>query len=227
MIAPIARTMRAGQILVRSDLAYEHYDTPRPRDLWHLLSGAPGLAAPTGFGARVPNIAVDPAPMRDELDLSLDPNLPDPFPVTVVPVAGARPIVTAKSTQYTVIIAGDGDGLVDSAAAGLIDGNEPLRYSASMSDAELADALDRGAVLVVTDTNRRRAQRWGTVRFTTGYTEPAGLEPLAIDRSDARLPVFPNADDAARTVTVQRGGITANATSYRSEERRVGKECRL
>ncbi|HUF83069.1 MAG TPA: alpha-(1-_3)-arabinofuranosyltransferase family protein, partial [Acidimicrobiia bacterium] len=213
-VAPIARTMRAGQILVRSDLQYEHYDTPRPRDLWHFLLGAPGLGAATEFGSPTANVAEEPAPMLDELELSVDPHLRDPFPVTVLPVTGALPIVTAKTTAVPVVVAGDGEGLVDSAAAGLIDGTELLRYSAAMTDAELEVALDAGAVLIVTDTNRRRAERWGTIRFTSGYTEPAGLEPLTVDRSDARLPVFPDAPDDARTIAIHRGGITANATSY-------------
>jgi arabinofuranan 3-O-arabinosyltransferase len=213
-VAPIARTMRAGQILVRSDLQYEHYDTPRPRDLWHLILGAAGLGPSTEFGAPTPNVAQPPAPMLDELELSLDPSLADPFPVSVLPVEGALPIVTAKAVEAPVVVAGDGDGLVDSAAAGLIDGTELLRYSAAMTDAELDDALADGAVLIVTDSNRRRAERWGTIRFTNGYTEPAGLVPLVVDRSDARLPVFPDATDDARTVAIHRGGITADATSY-------------
>jgi arabinofuranan 3-O-arabinosyltransferase len=213
-IAPLARTMRAGQVLVRSDLAYEHYDTPRPRDLWHFLLGAPGLGPSTEFGEPVPNVARPPAPMLDELELSLDPDLRDPFPVTVLPVAGTLPIVAAKPTSAPVVVAGDGDGLVDSAAAGIIDGTELLRYSASLTAAELDDALADGAVLVITDSNRRRAERWGTIRFTSGYTEPAGLRPLVVDRSDARLPVFPDASDDARTVAVHRGGLTANASSY-------------
>lgn len=213
-VAPIARTMRAGQILVRSDLQYEHYDTPRPRNLWHFLLGAPGLGPATEFGSPTPNVAQAPAPMLDELELSTNPWLRDPFPVTVVPVKGTLPIVAAKPTQAPVVVAGDGDGLVDSAAAGLIDGTELIRYSAAMTERELRGAVADGAVLVLTDTNRRRAERWGSIRFTSGYTEPADLVPLRLDRSDARLPVFPDADDADRTIAVHRGGITANATSY-------------
>ena len=87
-VAPIARTMRAGQILVRSDLAYEHYDTPRPRDLWAFLLGAPGLGPSTEFGAPTPNVAQDPVPMLDELELSLDPNLPRSVPGHRAPGAG-------------------------------------------------------------------------------------------------------------------------------------------
>src|SRR5690606_16476380 len=72
------------------------------------------------------------------------------------------------------------------------------------------------ADLVVTDTNRRRAHRWGVLREITGYTEEAGEEPLEYDPSDSRLEVYPDADDAHRTVTEQRRrdepGITTGAT---------------
>ncbi|MEX2292565.1 MAG: alpha-(1-_3)-arabinofuranosyltransferase family protein [Acidimicrobiales bacterium] len=212
-VAPMARTMRAGEILLRSDLQYEHYDTPRPRNLWRFLVGAPGLGPATEFGTPTANVAEAPAPMVDELELSTSPGR-DPFPVTVLSVPGALPVVVAKPTSVPVVVAGDGEGLVDSAAAGLIDGTELLRYSASMTDADLRRALADGAALVVTDTNRRRGERWGSIRFTSGYTEPSGLVPLRVDRSDARLPIFPDATDADRTIAVHRGGVTANATSY-------------
>ncbi|MGQ0831515.1 MAG: alpha-(1-_3)-arabinofuranosyltransferase domain-containing protein [Microthrixaceae bacterium] len=214
MVAPTARLMRAGQILLRSDLRYEHYDTPRPRDLWRFLATTPGLGPVTEFGAPTANVAAAPAPMLDERELSSDPSPLDPFPVSVIAVPATRPIVTTQRTAAPVIVAGDGDGLVDSAAAGLIDGNELIRYSASLSDRDLASALAEHAALILTDTNRRRAERWGSIRFTSGYTEPAGLRPLAVDRTDARLPVFPDATDDSRTVALHRGGITANATSY-------------
>src|SRR5690606_23633593 len=130
-------------------------------------------------------------------------------------------------------------GLVEAAGAGLIDGTELIRYSASLDEDEIRAALDDGAVLLVTDSNRRRGERWTTVRHTRGYTERAGQDPLREDHSDNRLPVFPDADDTTRTVAVQRGDVVADATSYgntitftseerpplavdRSEERRVG-----
>ena len=212
-VAPVARVLRAGQVLVRSDLRFEHYDTPRPRVLWHLLQGAHGLGPPTPFGRPQPNRAEAPAPMLDELALTVDERLADPPPVAVLPVEASVPIVTAKPVSTPVVLAGSGDGVVDAAAAGLLEGRELLRYSASLTRRDLDEALADGAVLIVTDSNRRRAERWGTVRFTNGFTEVAGHEPLAVDRTDARLPVFPDASDDTRTVAVHRG-VTATATSY-------------
>ena len=62
-----------------------------------------------------------------------------------------------------------------------------------MTDDEIADALDDGATLLVTDSNRNRGERWTTVRHTRGYTETAGEEPLSTDPTDNRLPTFPDA----------------------------------
>lgn len=212
-VAPISRLLRAGAVLVRSDLAFEHYNTARPREVWAFLKEVAGLGSPVPFGVPTPNVAVEPNPMQDELDLTLDPDLEDPPPVAVLPVDGALPIVTTKPTGSPVVVAGDGDGLVDSAIAGLIDGRELIRYSAALTDEELTAALAEEAVLIVTDSNRRRGERWGSIRYTSGYTEPEGLEPLRVDRTDARLPVFPTAGDDARTVALHRG-MSANATSY-------------
>ena len=103
------------------------------------------------------------------------------------------------------------------AAAGLIDGSQtqgPLLYSAALDPTQLNAAMSQGADLVVTDTNRKQAQRWGSIRDTLGYTEQAGEQPLATDLTDARLPVFPGAGDDAYTVSEQRGITGIRATEY-------------
>jgi hypothetical protein len=212
--APIARVLRAGQVLVRSDLQYERYGTPRPRELWDLVGRAPGLGDPVAFGAPRPNLPDPRVPLLDELALSLAPDLADPPPVAVVPVEDVPRIVTAKPTAIPVVVAGDGDGIVDLAAAGLLRGDELLLTSTALDAAQLERALADGAVLVLTDTNRRRGERWGNVRNNRGYTEPAGFEPMVDDLTDNRLPVSPGSGDGARTVAIHRGGLTADATSY-------------
>jgi len=74
--------------------------------------------------------------------------------------------------------------------------------------------LGEGADLVLTDSNRRRARRWSTVREVTGYTEQAGEKKLVDDLVDARLNVFPKATDDAFTVAEQRGVRRVQATQY-------------
>ncbi|HEX5367689.1 MAG TPA: alpha-(1-_3)-arabinofuranosyltransferase family protein [Acidimicrobiales bacterium] len=213
-IAPLARLMRAGDVLVQSDLQYERYNTPRPRNLWQLVTAAPGLGEPTGFGPTAPNVTVDEVQLDDELMLQTPPDLPDPPSLASFGVEDPVPIVSTHATASPLLVAGDGAGLVDAAAAGLVDGRELIRYSASMSEGEIDAALDDGATLVVTDSNRDRGERWTTVRHTRGYTEAPGEEPLEEDPTDNRLPTFPDASEDAMTVSAPTGGITARATSY-------------
>jgi arabinofuranan 3-O-arabinosyltransferase len=213
-VAPIARLLRAGDVLVQSDLQYERYNTPRPRNFWQFITAAGDLGEPAGFGPGEPNTTVEDVQLEDELDFQTPADLPDPPELAVFPVADPVPIVSTHATQTPVVVAGDGAGLVDAAAAGLIDGTELVLYSAAMSDDEIDAALDDGATLLVTDTNRNRGERWTTVRHTRGFTESADEEPLRGDPGDNRLPVFPDA--GADTMTVARPGddVQAQATSY-------------
>jgi arabinofuranan 3-O-arabinosyltransferase len=213
-IAPIARLLRAGEVLVQSDLQYERYNTPRPRNFWDLVASAPGLDQPAQFGPHEPNVTVPDVQLDDELTILTDPALPDPPELGTFPVSDPVPLASAHGPGNALLVAGDGAGLVDAAGAELIDGTELIRYSASLDDDEIAAALDDGAALLLTDSNRKRGERWTTIRHTRGYTEAADEEPLVTDISDNRLPVFPDAGSDTQTVTVYEGGIEARATSY-------------
>jgi arabinofuranan 3-O-arabinosyltransferase len=213
-VAAIARLLRAGDVLVQSDLQYERYNTPRPRNFWHFMTSAEGLDDPAGFGPGEPNLTVEDVQLDDELHFQTPVDWPDPPELAAFPVTDPVPIVSTHSAQTPLVVAGDGAGLVDAAAAGLIDGTELVRYSASMSEGEISDALDEGATLLVTDSNRDRGERWTTVRHTRGYTEAPDEEPLAEDPTDNRLPVFPDAEDGSMTVTMPDGDVQAMATSY-------------
>ncbi len=192
-IAPVARLMGVGDIVLRSDLAYERYNLPRPRQTWALLTGAEGLGRPTGFGGTDPNVPDPALPLIDELELTSPPDLADPPKLAVIPVEDPEPIIRALPADRAVVLAGDGDGIVDAAAAGLIDGSELIFYSAAFADDRRAlDArLGDDARIVVTDSNRKAARRWGTVVDTNGATEAAGTDPLELDPTDNRLPCSP------------------------------------
>ncbi|MGH9111531.1 MAG: alpha-(1-_3)-arabinofuranosyltransferase domain-containing protein, partial [Acidimicrobiales bacterium] len=213
-VAPIARLLRAGEVLVQSDLQYERYNTPRPRNFWDFVTSAAGLGEPTPFGPSDPSTTIDDVQLDDELLLLTDPALPDPPALATFPVDDPVPIVSTHGAGQPLLVAGGGAGLVDAAGMGLIDGSELIRYSADLDEDDVASALDDGAALLVTDSNRKRGERWTTVRHTRGYTEQADEEPLRRDDTDNRLPLFPDADSDSETVAVQRGGIEARATSY-------------
>lgn len=211
-LAAVARLLRSGTILVRSDLQYERYGAPEPRWLWAQLTDplAPGLGTPSAYGPGDPNKASLPLPEQVEQRSAA---LPWPPEVALIPVLHASPIVDTAPARRPVVLAGDGDGIVDVAAAGLLDGRELVLYAASLDRKQLDAALARGADLVVTDTNRRRARRWDTLRDDTGATERAGQRPLREDTDDFRLEVFPGSNDRDRTVVEQRGA-RADATGY-------------
>ena len=57
----------------------------------------------------------------------------------------------------SVLLSGDGDGLVDAAAAGLITGREAVRYSATLSGGDLDQAAGDALAVIITDTNLDRA----------------------------------------------------------------------
>ncbi|HEY8216834.1 MAG TPA: alpha-(1-_3)-arabinofuranosyltransferase family protein [Acidimicrobiia bacterium] len=218
-LAPIARLLSSGTVLLRSDLEYERFDAPRPRVLWAELTEplAPGLGAPHDFGPARPNLPTR-FPVVDEAELATPGSAPWPPEVALFDVTDVTPIVHTAPTRRPVLVAGDGEALVDAAAAGLIDGSELVVYSASFAGdrAGLRRVLHDGADLLVSDTNRRRARRWGAVRDVTGRTERAGEQPVREDTEDKRIEVFPGSDDRDRSVVEQRSPVpvTVTATGY-------------
>lgn len=215
-IAPIARLLGGGDIVLRNDLMYERYRLARPRQMWELLNRAPGLDPPIGFGPTTPNIAGPEFPLIDEIELATPATWEHPPAVAVFGVQDRLAPVRSSPAQRPLLVSGNGDGLVDLAGVGGLDPNQSIFYSASFAtDAlGLARALDERADLVVTDTNRKRARTWNTLRESAGYTEQAGETSLTYTPGDQRLDVFPGATDDAYTVTEQQGGLQVFATGY-------------
>ena len=213
-IAPLARLMRVGDIVVRGDLQYDRYNLARPRLVWDLFRHAPGLGTPIALTPPTANQPTSRLTMHDETWLLQEDGLPDGPALAIIPVHDSRPIIDVKPATGVVVLSGDGAGIVDAATAGRIDGSELLRYSASLTPAEVRAELNRGASLVITDTNRKRGERWGSLRHTRGETERVDQVALAENLTDNRLPRFADRGSEVQTVTIERGHITADATSY-------------
>ncbi len=226
-LAPMARLFDIGTVALRSDLQYERFDLPRPRLLWAQMTQPvpPGLSAPERFGPPAPNRPVPSLPLIDELALGTPSGAPDPPPVALFQVQGAVPIVHTAPAQQPVVLAGDGEGIVDSAAAGVLDGDGQVFELAALDDAALRTALGNNADLVLTDSNRRRIQNWFySIRSTTGATERAGQTLNDPNSYDFRLDPFPGATDSSRTVVEQQGGrvdATSDGGAPRPEDRAV------
>ena len=154
-----------------------------------------GLDAPTAYGKRIsPKLQLA---MLDDRALGLPNSAKAGAPVVVYPVANPDKIVRSDSRSGQVVVAGDGEGLVDASALGILDGKGAILYSApdakSPKDLRRVVSADPDATLLVTDSNRRRAERWTALSEIFGYTERAGEKPLKKDTSDQRLPLFPGA----------------------------------
>jgi arabinofuranan 3-O-arabinosyltransferase len=215
-LAAAARLLGVGGIVVRGDTAFERFRTPRPEPTEALYAAGPaGLGEPQALGPPAANVA--PVGQLDELSLA-DSAVGSPVsPVLLVPVDDPQPILRTRAADAPIVLAGDGEGVVAAAAAGIVDGARPVLYAAAVTPQDLAGlASGPGATLVVTDSNRRRARQWRGSQDTTGFTEgeERATGVLRDDEADARLPVFPDAPDAAWTTAEQRGGATVRATSY-------------
>ncbi len=209
-LVPLARLMGVGDIVLRSDLQYERYRTPRPRTTFAWMNQIEGLGPPVGFGEPLPNVAGPEQTLIDEVELGSARDLADPPPVAIYPVSDPVPIVRAE-TDPPLIVAGDATGLVATAGVGLVEPGRLVRFAASL-DPE--DPIPTDASIVVTDTNRRAPTRWGTIRENIGHTEQVGEEPLVDDPGDNRLQVFRDETDDNRTVAVHAGGASTQATRY-------------
>ncbi|MCM3924418.1 alpha-(1-_3)-arabinofuranosyltransferase family protein, partial [Frankia sp. AiPs1] len=224
-VPDLARLMGVGDVMLRSNLAYERYRTPRPRSTWDLFTSTrpAGLGAPQTYG---PPVAEDPGiPFTDEITLGTKASVPDPPALAVFPVSNTQPILRTATTTRPLLVSGNGEALVDAAASGLlaepIASGRAILYAPELASkpGELAQALDDGADLLVSDTNRLRAERWTGVRENYGYVEQPGVAPLVKDPNDNRLPLFGDETTANETTAalhapgepVQIAAVTASA----------------
>ena len=134
--------------------------------------------------------------------------------VALYPVAGS---VAADRASRAVVVAGSADGVIDAAAAGLLDGHEAVYYAADRTDRGWAD---QGlSMVVLTDSNRDRAHHWRGSQQVSGYTQGPGLAPLTDDQADVRLDLFPDQQSTDQSVTVATWAgqpVEAAATTYGS-----------
>ena len=212
-LAPIARLMSVGDVLVQSDLNYEHYDQPPPAQLWAQLQPTPnGLGTPTCYGTPRPDHG--PLPQVDEAALA-HPNPVEPCPLEVMAVAHPRPIVRAESTASPVVLDGDSEGLVAAAGAGLLARDPTVLYAGTLDQhpGQLTAALRHGATVVVTDTNRRRAFRWDTIVDEAGQTLTA-TQPQQTDPWNSPVVLFPGAPITSYTVASYLGVRSVTASAY-------------
>ncbi|HET6874578.1 MAG TPA: alpha-(1-_3)-arabinofuranosyltransferase family protein, partial [Acidimicrobiales bacterium] len=214
-LAPLARLMSVGQILLQSDLQFERYHLPLPQILYrNLTSDRAGLSAPVSFGAANPAPRIH-YPLYSELRLGIPTGTPEPPALSVFDVAHPRALVRAESAATPIVLAGDGRGIVEAAGAGIL-GDQSLFYAAdeARDPGQFAHAMDAGATLVVTDTNLLAQYQWGSLQANVGAAEKPGVASLADNPSFYTLPVFPGQTAADQTVADVSGIKSVVASQY-------------
>jgi hypothetical protein len=214
-LAPMARLLSVGDVLVEYDQRYEHYGVPQPQLLAQQLTQTPtGLFDPVDFGRSRPNISS--YSTLDEQDLSSLTALPWPAPLVDYTVKDPRPITRAESDAGAVVVAGDATGLEDLAGLGMLDTDSAIYYSGTLDTTpkQLKQLVADGAALVVTDTNRKQAFRWDTLSANYGETETPSQNPAKTDPSDSPIDLFPGAPADSKGVASYVGALDVTASSY-------------
>ena len=215
-LAPMARLMSAGDILLQNDLQFERYDGTHPETLNQQLQPTPvGLGAPVTFGPTVTAKTIV-GSINGEAELGI-PVTAKPTPsLAVYPVASPRPLIRSEATSHPMLLAGDGEGLLAAADYGLLDDKTPVFYSASLgSRSSFASANAAGSTYVVTDTNAKRLDTFGTLDDTYGFVETLNASMLRPDLSEQQLGMFPaSASSATQTIALLKGARSVSATTY-------------
>jgi arabinofuranan 3-O-arabinosyltransferase len=120
-----------------------------------------------------------------------------------------------RQTSSTMLLLGDGKGVVDTAVAGLL-GNEAIVYAGHLSKGDLSSGLNRFSHVVVTDTHTERAQHWRTSQDTLGFDEnrDGDLVNFGTDSGDIRMRIFPTSRNDDITWFEQTGPVRVRASSY-------------
>ncbi|MGH8996267.1 MAG: alpha-(1-_3)-arabinofuranosyltransferase domain-containing protein, partial [Acidimicrobiales bacterium] len=215
-LVPLARLMSATNLLFQGNEQYERFNTARPQPLWlDLLNPSTGLGPPVSFGTpRIDKTTT--FPLQDETQLAVPTGASVPPPAAVFTVKGSRPLVRTETTAAPLVVAGSGTGLVNASAAGLLDGDPTIFYAASFAKNKkgLDQLLNNGAVLVLTDTNPKQQETWGSLDDNAGYVQQAKFGPLAVDPNEQSLAPVAAGGTAAQTVSTLSGVSSVRASVY-------------
>jgi len=192
----MARYLGVRDVVARNDLVWETTGGPPPAALAAALAREPDLLLQGGYGRSGENVA----PGRPE-----GAGLP---PLQRYAVADPRPIVRAEAAPGALLVDGDSFALPALDRLGLLAGQPAFRLLGSMTSEETALALDDGARVVLTDSNRRRT--WAVRRTGASYS-PTLPADRPIDPGSPPLSLF--GDPAAQTVTTLAGARSVTATS--------------
>ncbi len=198
-VAAMARYLGASQVLVRNDVVWEEAGGAEPSALAAELAGDPGLHLDASYGRPGQNTVAPAAPGPAGAALP---------PLRRYAVSDPRPLVRAEPAAGTLLVDGDNFALGGLQRLGLLRGQPAFRLLGDVSTDDLALALDDGAHLVLTDTNRRRA--WRVQRTGQSYS-PTLRADQPLDPGTPTLSLF--GDPARQATAVVAGARSVTATS--------------
>jgi arabinofuranan 3-O-arabinosyltransferase len=187
-LAPMARLLNVGAILVRHDTVDDQALSKRIDDF---VASSPGISLSRSFGE------VDGHPA-----------------VNLYKVDESIPLLRLEQHDATIAVAGDGQGVVDLAQAGLLHNTDAFVMTGALHTPEQLAAATKDGPLIITDSNRWHRQVTG-LDHTQGATERPGY--LALDPPLGQPVVaMPGAADSAYSQADQVGVGSVQATSYGS-----------
>jgi arabinofuranan 3-O-arabinosyltransferase len=192
----MARYLGAGEVLARNDLVWETTGGAPPAAMAAAIGREPDLRPEGSYGRPGENVA---AGRPDGAGLP---------PLQRYAVADPQPIVRAEAARGALLLDGDSFALPALERAGLLAGEPAFRLLGSMTSQETALALDDGARIVITDSNRRRT--WAVRRIGASYSPTLPAEQ-PVDPGSPQLSLF--GDPAVQTVTTLAGARSVTATS--------------
>jgi hypothetical protein len=203
----LARLLGAGEILLRNNIQYVRFRSPRPRG--HLgpvhrrARGGPVRATPFGPPVREDEPAI---PFTDENHPRHRPRRRAPTRTRNLRCLHPVPVVRAAATAAPLLIDGSGEALVDAAAAGLlggvVDASRAVLYTARPPTTRARSKRPSPTAPPCSSPTPTGAGRSGgpAVRENFGLHRTGRRRPPRTRPNDNRLPLFPAADASHQTV---------------------------
>jgi len=216
-LAPMARLMSAGDVMVEYDQNAALYGAPQAVTLAQRLRHVPsGLFGERAYGTADRRVA---RPTVDPQLLAGTPRATRPPPLVTYAVANPRPIARAESDTGALVVAGDATGLETLAAQGLLDTRSAIYFAGTLDarPARLRALAGSGATLVVTDSNRKQGFRWNGLSANAGQVETAGANGTTLTPGESPIDLTGGAHGSAagsRTVASYVGAADVTASSY-------------
>jgi arabinofuranan 3-O-arabinosyltransferase len=173
-VAAMARYLGASQVLLRNDVVWEEAGGTQPAVLAARLAAGSGLRAERGYGRPGQGTVAPSAPSSADAALR---------PLQRYDVSDPRPIVRSEPAAGALLLDGDNFALPGLQRLGLLRQQPAFRLLGTTSAGDVAAALDDGARIVLTDSNRRRTwrvqrtgQNWSpTLRFDQPISAVGGI----------------------------------------------------